>query len=129
MYIRDGNNYIVTASNGGADRHSGWFANLQASPQTSIEVDGMTRTVIAHKASKEENGRLWPRLVDQAPFFEGYTKKTTRDIPMIILQPFTENSLHHRHGDQTKDHINQGWFFSSVRHTEARVRPIGTESR
>ncbi len=88
MYVRDGNNYVITASNGGANRHPGWFANLQANPQTTIAVDGMTRTVMAHKASMEEKGRLWPRLVEQAPFFEGYRKKTTRDIPMIILQPF-----------------------------------------
>ncbi len=87
MYIRDGNNYVITASNGGADRHPSWFANLQANPQTTIEVDGMTRTVMAHKASSEEKGRLWARLVEQAPFFEAYRKKTTRDIPMVVLQP------------------------------------------
>jgi len=88
VYIRDGNNYVIIAANAGADKNPGWFANLQANPPTTIEVDNMTITVMAHKASTEEKGRLWPGLVEQAPFFEGYRKKTTRDIPMIILQPF-----------------------------------------
>jgi len=87
MYMRDGDNYVIVAANAGARRNPGWFANLQANPQTTIEVDGTSRTVMAHKASKEEKGRLWPRFVEHAPFLEGYTKKTTRDIPIIILQP------------------------------------------
>jgi F420H(2)-dependent quinone reductase len=87
VYIRDGNNYVIVAANAGADRNPGWFANLRANPQTTIEVDDMTLTVNAHKASKEEKGGLWPRLVEQASFFEDYRKKTTRDIPMIILEP------------------------------------------
>jgi deazaflavin-dependent oxidoreductase (nitroreductase family) len=87
MYLRDGGNYIVTASNNGAAKHPGWFVNLQTNPQTTIEVDGMTKSVMAHQASPEEKKRLWAQLVEQAPFFEDYQKKTTRDIPMVILQP------------------------------------------
>lgn len=87
MYIRDGNNYVITASNAGEAKHPLWFLNLQANPQTKIEVDGMTRSVRAHQASPEKKGRLWPQLVAQAPFFEEYRQKTTRDIPMVILQP------------------------------------------
>ncbi len=86
MYLRDGENYVVTASNNGADKHPGWFVNLQSNPQTTIEVGNMTRGVLAHQASLEEKKRLWTQLVEQAPFFEDYQKKTTRDIPMVILQ-------------------------------------------
>ena len=87
MYIRDGNNNVVTASNSGEDKHPGWFVNLRANPQITIEVDGMTKSVMAHQASPEEKARLWLQLVEQAPFFDGYRKKTRRDIPMVILQP------------------------------------------
>lgn len=87
MYIRDGTNYVITASNGGAAKHPGWFVNLRAHPHVTIEVDGLTRRVMAHQANAEEKIRLWAQLVEQAPFFEGYKKKTTRDIPMVILQP------------------------------------------
>jgi F420H(2)-dependent quinone reductase len=92
VYIRDGNKYVIIAANAGAKRNPGWFANLRANPQTTIEVDDTTLTVNSHKATKEEKGPLWERLVEQAPFFEGYRKKTTRDIPMIILQPLMGNS-------------------------------------
>jgi F420H(2)-dependent quinone reductase len=87
MYIRDGNNYVVTASNSGDDKHPGWFLNLRANPQITIEVDGMTKRVTAHQASSQEKGRLWPQLVEKAPFFDGYRKKTRREIPMVILEP------------------------------------------
>ena len=50
----------------------------------------MTKSVLAHKANTEEKDRLWVQLVEKAPFFEGYRKKTKRDIPMIILQPATD---------------------------------------
>ncbi len=87
MYIRDGDNYVITASNAGADKHPDWFVNLQANPQTMIEVDGMTRRLIARQANPEEKDRLWAQLVERAPFFQGYKTKTARDIPMVILQP------------------------------------------
>jgi deazaflavin-dependent oxidoreductase (nitroreductase family) len=87
MYIRDGDNYVITASNAGEDKHPGWFVNLQANPHARIEVGNITRDVMAHQASPEEKEPLWKQLVEQAPFFEGYRKKTTRDIPMVILQP------------------------------------------
>jgi deazaflavin-dependent oxidoreductase (nitroreductase family) len=85
MYIRDGDDYVITASNAGADKHPAWYLNLKANPQTTIEVGSMTKSVSARQASQEEKARLWAQLVEQAPFFEDYKKKTTRDIPMVIL--------------------------------------------
>ena len=89
MYIRDGDNYVITASNSGADKHPNWFLNLKANPRTTIEVGSMTVSVTARQASPEEKAGLWAQLVAQAPFFEDYTKKTTRNIPMVILQPIS----------------------------------------
>jgi F420H(2)-dependent quinone reductase len=87
MHIRDGDNFVITASNNGRDNQPSWFLNLKIHPMTTIEVDGLARSVTAHQASMEEKGRLWPKLVDCAPFFEGYQKSTKRNIPMVILQP------------------------------------------
>jgi deazaflavin-dependent oxidoreductase (nitroreductase family) len=92
MYFRDGENYVVTASNAGRDKQPAWFVNLQSNPQTMIEVDGTTQNMMAHQAAAEEKARLWPQLVEQAPFFEDYQKNTTRDIPMVVLQP--NGSIH-----------------------------------
>lgn len=78
---------MVTASNNGAENNPGWFHNLMVHPQTTIEVDGTTKSVMAHQASAEEKGRLWPEWTEKAPFFEGYRKRTSREIPMVIFQP------------------------------------------
>ena len=87
MYMRDGENYVITASNNGRDQHPGWFYNLQASPQVTIEVPGKRLQAVATIASTAERERLWPLLVAQAPFFDGYQKGLKRTIPMVVLQP------------------------------------------
>jgi len=87
MYIRDGDDYVITASNGGSDKHPIWFYNLQASPQAQIEVPGKRLQVSASVVTPSERERLWPQLVAQAPFFDNYQKGTTRVIPMIRLRP------------------------------------------
>jgi deazaflavin-dependent oxidoreductase (nitroreductase family) len=86
-YIRDGDCYVITASNGGAARHPAWFYNLQSNPQTTIEVMGETLAMVAQVATPEEKKRLWAELIKTAPGFEQYQKRTTREIPMIILCP------------------------------------------
>jgi deazaflavin-dependent oxidoreductase (nitroreductase family) len=86
MYIRDGEKYIITASNNGRDKHPAWFYNLQASPQVEIDVPGKHLKVTGELATSAEKERLWPILVAQAPFFDGYRKKTSREIPMIVLE-------------------------------------------
>jgi deazaflavin-dependent oxidoreductase (nitroreductase family) len=87
MYIRDGDNYVITASNNGRDQHPAWFYNLQASPQVEIEVPGQRLQVSASTATPAEHDRLWNTLVAQAPFFDNYRKGTNRPIPMVILHP------------------------------------------
>src|SRR5215212_11519731 len=49
MYIRDGKNYVITASNGGADAHPGWYFNLKSNPKTTIQVLGEKMTVNAQE--------------------------------------------------------------------------------
>jgi deazaflavin-dependent oxidoreductase (nitroreductase family) len=87
MYVRDGDNYVIAASNNGRDSHPGWFHNLQASPQVYIEVPGKRLQAIASVATTAERERLWPQLVAQAPFFDDYQKGTAPPIPMVLLRP------------------------------------------
>lgn len=87
MYLRDGESYVITASNNGKDRQPAWFLNLQASPQVQIEVPGTRLDVSASVATQKERERLWAQLVARAPFFDGYQKGTTRTIPMVLLRP------------------------------------------
>jgi F420H(2)-dependent quinone reductase len=87
MYLMDGENYVITASNSGNDHAPGWFYNLQSSPRVTIEVPGRQLQVTASIVPPDEKNRLWAQLIGQAPFFDGYRKRTTREIPMIMLQP------------------------------------------
>lgn len=91
MYLKDGDNYVVTASNNGGEKNPAWYVNLTAHPQVTVEVGEATLNALARLASAEEKARLWPLLVEKAPFFDDYRKKTTRDIPMVILSPIDAN--------------------------------------
>lgn len=87
MYIRDGNNYVVTASAGGAVRNPGWYHNLKANPRTTIQVMDQKMTVTVEEALAEKREALWAQLTTQQPQFKGYESKTTRKIPILILKP------------------------------------------
>jgi deazaflavin-dependent oxidoreductase (nitroreductase family) len=86
-YFRDGDSYVVTASNGGADRHPGWFYNLRSNPEMTIQVMAENLKVVAEQASPEERSRLWAKLIQLAPGFAQYQQKSSREIPMFILRP------------------------------------------
>ena len=87
IYIRDGDTYVITASNNGSDKNPSWLYNLKASPQAILEVPGKQIQAVAEVATPAERERLWPQLVAQAPFFEGYRKGTSRTIPIVVLKP------------------------------------------
>jgi len=90
LYIRDGSAYVVTASNGGNERHPGWYFNVQSHPQVSIQAHGTQMSAVAEVAGPEKRKELWTRLLSIAPLYAGYEKHTTREIPMVILQPVDE---------------------------------------
>lgn len=87
MYFRDGNNYVVTASNGGRDQPPAWWLNLQRNPVATIEVGDSRQAVVAEPVGPEAKRRLWAQLAERAPFFEGYQQRTSREIPMVMLRP------------------------------------------
>lgn len=87
-YHKDGNHWVIAASKGGSDEHPQWFHNLQANPDVTIEVDNQVVPVRAKvEASGPERDRLWNDHVAQLPEFGEYPKKTSRVIPMIVLEP------------------------------------------
>jgi deazaflavin-dependent oxidoreductase (nitroreductase family) len=90
MYIRDGASYVVTASNGGKPQHPGWFFNLQSNPEVTIQLRGQQKKAVAEAAGPEKRDELWARLVEIAPMYAGYTNRTDRVIPMVILRPVDE---------------------------------------
>ncbi len=90
IYIMDDSAYVITASAGGADKHPGWFFNIRSNPQATIQVKDAHIKVKAEVAGQEKKSELWARLVEVAPNFAGYEKRTSREIPMVILHPVEE---------------------------------------
>ena len=86
-YIKDGDNYVITASNAGQAQHPGWYFNLKSDPHAVIEVGKDKINVTAEQADPEQKKRLWAQLISVAPVYDKYTKNTSRDIPMMILHP------------------------------------------
>jgi deazaflavin-dependent oxidoreductase (nitroreductase family) len=85
--FRDGDDVVVIASYGGLDRPPAWWLNLQVSPQAELQTGRARRTVTARTASPEERARLWAEITARAPGYLEYERRTTREIPVVILQP------------------------------------------
>ncbi len=92
LYLEDGENLVIVASNGGAPRHPTWWLNLRAVPEASVEIGNRKLRVRAEEASPEEKERLWTRLVAMYGPYESYRRRTDRDIPVVILRPAEEKA-------------------------------------
>ena len=87
IFGRDGDDYLVVASMGGAPRHPSWYLNLQANPAATIQVQADEVPVMAHTASAAEKPRLWKIMTDVWPNYDVYQSRTDRDIPVVVLTP------------------------------------------
>lgn len=87
MFQREGNDYIVAASNAGGPKHPGWYYNLRNEPNIEIEVGGEKISVVAEQADSAERERLFNMFATKMPQFADYAKKTTREIQMFRLVP------------------------------------------
>ena len=84
-YTRDGERLVVIASFGGGPKNPAWYHNLVAHPEATVEVGSDRFRVKATVASGKERQRLYARQAAQLPAFAEYEKKTTRQIPVIVL--------------------------------------------
>jgi deazaflavin-dependent oxidoreductase (nitroreductase family) len=89
MYFKDGDSYVVTASNAGKNRNPGWYFNAKSNPGVTFQVKGRRQKAVAEVAGPEKRRELWARLLEIAPMYGGYEKSATREIPMVILHPST----------------------------------------
>ena len=86
LYLMDGPNVVLVASNGGAVRHPTWWLNLQTTSEAWIQIKGIRQRVKAEQASEAEKQRLWPRLTAMYPGYKRYQEITDRNIPVVILR-------------------------------------------
>jgi deazaflavin-dependent oxidoreductase (nitroreductase family) len=86
VYTKDGDNIVVIASKGGAPSNPAWYHNLVAHPQVTVELPNETYTAKARVAEGDERERLWRAQADLMPGFDEYQTKTTRRIPVVVLE-------------------------------------------
>ena len=87
VYTRDGDRYVVIASKGGAPKSPDWYFNLRKHPLVTVEVgaEKFRAKATAH-ATGTERRRLYDQHSAVHPGFKDYEKKTTREIPAILLE-------------------------------------------
>jgi deazaflavin-dependent oxidoreductase (nitroreductase family) len=88
LYLEDGPNLVLVASQGGLPENPQWFPNLLAHPDTTVRLRGEgSRPVRARQAEPAERAQLWPRLVELYADFDKYARWTEREIPVVVLEP------------------------------------------
>jgi deazaflavin-dependent oxidoreductase (nitroreductase family) len=84
-YTRDGDRYVIAASKSGAPTNPGWYHNLLANPVVTVEAGGEKFPARARVTEGAERERLWDQHATERPEFRDYPNKTTRVIPVIVL--------------------------------------------
>ena len=85
-YLPYGPNFVVIGSNGGAAKHPAWLLNLRANPRVAVQVQNALIDVYAREARGEERKMLWDRLVQVEHSYAVYQSRTTRTIPIMVLE-------------------------------------------
>lgn len=89
LYLRDGDDIIIVASQGGLPSNPQWYHNLRAQPETFVQVGHDRLPVRARLTDDPERERLWPKLVELYADFDSYQSWTERQIPVFVLEPRT----------------------------------------
>ncbi len=85
IHRADGDHWVVVASKGGSPDHPGWYKNLQADPDATIQVKAETIPVRASTAEGAERERLWGLMTEVWPPYDQYQQRTDREIPVVVL--------------------------------------------
>jgi deazaflavin-dependent oxidoreductase (nitroreductase family) len=88
---QEGSTIVIVASRGGDDHHPAWYLNLCADPIVEVRVGGgPSQRMRADIATPEERGRLWPALTKAHRNYAGYQRRTSREIPLVLLRPVND---------------------------------------
>jgi deazaflavin-dependent oxidoreductase (nitroreductase family) len=85
IHRTDDERWVIVASKGGAPEHPGWYENLLADADASIQVKDELIPVRASTAEGEERARLWSLMAEVWPAYDEYQTKTDREIPVVVL--------------------------------------------
>jgi deazaflavin-dependent oxidoreductase (nitroreductase family) len=81
-----GDDYLVVASKGGTPEPPAWYLNLQADPEVEVQIKGDRFTAHARTATPEEKPAMWATMTAVWPDYDEYQKKTSREIPVVVLK-------------------------------------------
>jgi deazaflavin-dependent oxidoreductase (nitroreductase family) len=86
--VQDGRTLVVVASRGGGDQSPAWFLNLRDNPEVEVALKGAAKQRMrARTATPEERARLWPMVVADHKNYAAYQTKTSRQLPLVLLEP------------------------------------------
>lgn len=89
VYRRIDCGYLVVAANVGLNVHPGWFLNLQHNPQAQIQIGRTKTAVVAQEVNPAEREKLLADWIQSNPGYKDFQAKTTRILPMVILNVIT----------------------------------------
>ncbi len=87
LYLEERGGWLVVASYGGRPHHPAWYLNLRAEPACLVQVDGRRVPGRAADAPAAARAALWSRVVAAYPGYEQYQARTTREIPLVLIEP------------------------------------------
>jgi F420H(2)-dependent quinone reductase len=87
MRVEHGGSYAVVASKGGAPAHPVWYYNFLADPHVELQDGPHKQDMIAREVAGDERAQWWERAVAAYPPYAEYQEKTTRQIPVFVLEP------------------------------------------
>src|SRR6201993_4286021 len=86
MRVEHDGRYAVVASKGGAPAHPVWYYNVRANPRVELQDGPRKQDMIAREVSGEERAEWWKRAVAAYPPYAEYQERTTREIPVFVLE-------------------------------------------
>jgi deazaflavin-dependent oxidoreductase (nitroreductase family) len=87
MRVEHDGKYAMVASKGGAPAHPTWYYNVRANPHVEIQDGPRRQDMVAREVSGDERAAWWGRAVAAYPPYAEYQRKTTREIPVFVLEP------------------------------------------
>ncbi len=85
--------YLLIGSYAGSDTHPKWYLNLVTNPDVTVQIKGDRFLATARTADSDEKERLWPVMASKMPFYDDYRLATDRDIPLIVLERASGNTM------------------------------------
>jgi deazaflavin-dependent oxidoreductase (nitroreductase family) len=87
LYVRRGDDVAIIGTRFGSTHHPGWYHNLRARPEATVEIRGRRQRCVAREANEDERAEIWQRAVDMYSGYGRYEPRARRRIPIMVLTP------------------------------------------